>query len=389
MNRARPLRQVRFAAGWLLLAAALMALLLGAALRVSAITGEVSGTIAAGDAYFQCPSLDPNRPLGSTSSSAVVFAGSGWGSGEHKLDRDGDAVTMAVCSFDGSSWIDHKVGATNARELKFSTQSGKRYVVMVHGAAGARYEIELNEHLVTPDPTAAPTQTATPRVSTCSIHLPEDIWAADYHGETHCNLIDAGGIGIQSVIDAGIIRAVDVWGFVAHPFKLCFRHRGIIKFLDASTSPRTVTTIPYTYDSVNVLTCAAVARQGTVVLAPGDPPESPAGAEPAAVSGPPPAGGAVSPIAAAPAVAAPAAPAAAAPAAVDVASAQPLTQCELRTVATMLRFRRVPWGGIIGLIPFDTWLNASKRASGWYQVLHQGKYGWISGDWVTIVGACS
>ena len=389
MNRERNLGQFRFAAGWLLLALALAALLFGADLRVSAITGEVSGTIAAGDAYFQCPSLDPNRPVGSTSSSAVVFAGSGWGSGEHVLDRDGDAVTMVVCTLDGSSWIDYKVGAGNARELTFSTRSGQRYVVIVHGDAGARYEIELNEHLATPESTAAPTHTATPRVSTCSIHLPEDIWAADYHGETHCNLIDAGGIGIQSVIDAGIIRAVDVWGFVAHPFKLCFRHRGIIKFLDASTSPRTVTTIPYTYDSVNVLTCAAVARQGTVVLAPGNPPESPAGAEPAAVSGPPPAGGAASPVAAAPAVAAPPAPAAAGPAQVDIASAQPLSNCELRTVATMLRFRRTPWGVIIGLIPFDSWLKASKQAGGWYQVQHDGKYGWISGDWVSLVGACS
>ncbi len=216
--------------------------------------------------------------------------------------------------------------------------------------------------------------------STCETHLPDDIWAADYHSGTQCTVVGAGGIASPEVVAAGVIRAVDVWGFVAHPFKLCFRQRGIIKFVDATTSPRVATTIPYIYDSHNVLTCAAVDRQGTVVLAPGDPPESPAGAQPAARPGPPPVTRSTAPVRVSVPRVAPPAP----PAPVDIADARTLTNCEMVIVADMLRFRRTPGGVALYMIPYGTTVEVSRQAGNWFEALYRGRLGWVSGEWVGV-----
>ena len=55
--------------------------------------------------------------------------------------------------------------------------------------------------------------------------LPE-IEVSDLTGFTEAQRIDAEGVGIQSVIDRGIVDAVDVWGFMGAGTRVCFLASG-------------------------------------------------------------------------------------------------------------------------------------------------------------------
>ena len=74
-------------------------------------------------------------------------------------------------------------------------------------------------------------------------------------------------VGIQSVIDRGVLDVVDVWGNANQYFDVCFPQAGHVLFLDAATSPRTVV------EPSNFIrdgySCAAMSRAGTMVLVQG------------------------------------------------------------------------------------------------------------------------
>ena len=158
--------------------------------------------------------------------------------------------------------------------------------------------------------------------------------------------VDANGVGIGSVLDLGFLDAVDVWGHVAAGVEVCFPQAGGIVFLDASTSPRTVTTVTqYTRPG---LTCAALDRAGTVVLVAGlAPPESPT----------------------------------------TVPEITALSGCMVTATHT-LNLRETAGGDVIGFVPHTSSLTALARTSGWFQVDNNGVTGWISADFVTKAGAC-
>ena len=82
-----------------------------------------------------------------------------------------------------------------------------------------------------------------------------------------CQRIDGGGIGIQSIVEAGFIDAVDIWGYVDQGVEVCFPQAGRLLFLDARTSPRTVAPLESTV--VNGMTCAPISTPGSIVLMPG------------------------------------------------------------------------------------------------------------------------
>ncbi len=165
-----------------------------------------------------------------------------------------------------------------------------------------------------------------------------------------CQQVDAAGIGNQSVIDAGFIDAVDVWGYVEQGVEICFPRQGAIIFLDATTAPRSVAPIP-TF-SRGDSTCASLNRPGTVVLVPG---QSPPSEEPAEIATP---------------------------------EAQ---QCRITTTAN-LNLRAAPSMSynIIGYVPRGTTLTPLSRTVYWNQVDYQGTVGWISNNprYVQITEAC-
>ena len=180
------------------------------------------------------------------------------------------------------------------------------------------------------------------------------------HSGVQCQHLDGSGIGIQSIIDAGFIAAVDVWGYVEQGVEICFPQLGSITFLDASTSPRTVSTID-SYSRGNS-TCTQLTRAGSVILMPG----TPTGAAPAPAGQP--------------------------------AAAQPVTTlvagpvqpgCPL--VATgHLKHLAEPKSEaeLIGYVTRGTTVTVVSRIPGWYQVTHGGQTGWVGGKYTAGTGTC-
>ena len=163
-----------------------------------------------------------------------------------------------------------------------------------------------------------------------------------------CQEIDAAGIGIQSVIDAGFIEALDVWGYVEQGVEVCFDDGGPLLFLDAATAPRTVFSLPSFMQDGK--TCGSISRPGSIVLQPSE--SALVGLLTAAAHVNPP----------------------------------PTTNCMVTTTAT-LNFRDAPLGNWIGEIPQSVTLTVLRIANGWYEVDWYGQAGWISGTY-TIPHDC-
>lgn len=166
-----------------------------------------------------------------------------------------------------------------------------------------------------------------------------------------CTLLGAPGIGVQSVVDAGFISAVNLWGYVEQGVEVCFPQLGSLVFIDSANTPRTASAIAG-YRKGNSA-CARVTRAGTVVLMPGDAP----------TAGPP----VVS------------APAEVQPAAGQPSPGQPAPgSCPIHTTGH-LRLRAAPslQGETIGYVPRGSNLNAISRTTYWYQVSYLGQTGWI------------
>ena len=124
----------------------------------------------------------------------------------------------------------------------------------------------------TEEPTSTPTPapTATTQPSTCRSMPDSGIVISGFHNSTQCQRLDGGGIGIPSIIEAGFIDAVDVWGYVLPGTQVCFRQSGgSFIFLDAETSPRTIIELSLSYhieDSVSKMICTQIDRPGSVIL---------------------------------------------------------------------------------------------------------------------------
>ncbi len=126
--------------------------------------------------------------------------------------------------------------------------------------------------LATPDPggSAAPTPEpaaeteATEVPSTCQ-SLPPHVVVSDFASSTQCKVVDESGVGNQTLIDAGMYHAVDIFGYLPAPVTLCIQHgSGAFVLLDAAVSPRTI--IPLLTWLESDKKCAQVDRPGTAVL---------------------------------------------------------------------------------------------------------------------------
>ena len=143
----------------------------------------------------------------------------------------------------------------------------------------------------------------------------------------------------------GFLDAIDVWGWVNQGVEVCFPQAGDIVFLDASTSPRTVRTIPFTYS--DGFTCVNVATAGTVVLVS----SGPAGAS-------------------------------------SSDEAVTLSGCVITTTA-MVNMRNAPAGDQVLMVFLpETVLSPLQRTSDWFQVKFKDTIGWISAAYVMASGTC-
>ncbi len=118
-----------------------------------------------------------------------------------------------------------------------------------------------------------PTPTATPRpryaASYTALQTETGMtFEAAYGLESgvHFRQLDGGGIGVQSIIDAGPLAALDVYGYVEQGVEVCFPQIGRVIFLDARTMPRAITTLPATVR--DGMTCVYLDSPGSLVLLP-------------------------------------------------------------------------------------------------------------------------
>ena len=123
------------------------------------------------------------------------------------------------------------------------------------------------------DPPSRPTPTATPRPAYAASYTALQTetgmtFEAAYGLESgvHFRQLDGGGIGIQSIIDAGPLAALDVYGYVEQGVEVCFPQIGRVIFLDARTMPRAITTLPATVK--DGMTCVYLDSPGSLVLLP-------------------------------------------------------------------------------------------------------------------------
>ncbi len=171
-----------------------------------------------------------------------------------------------------------------------------------------------------------------------------------------CTQLDGAGIGLQSIVDAGFISAVNLWGYVDQGVEICFPQLGSLVFIDSAFTPRVVSAIE-AYRKGNS-SCAHLRRPGSVVLMPGEPPTAsvPVAAEPAAGQ----------------------------PAAAQPAASQPVVEgCPIHTTGH-LRLRAAPSldAETLDYIPRGSNLNSPSRTTFWYQVNYRGLTGWIGQKFV-------
>ena len=169
-----------------------------------------------------------------------------------------------------------------------------------------------------------------------------------------CQEIDASGIGIQWIIDAGFIKAVDIWSYVEQGVQVCFDASGPLLFIDATTIPKTVKSISvFTLDGK---TCTALWRPGSIVLQTA---QTGTNALPAATAQP-----------------------------LPLPSPTPSSQC-LATTTAAVNLRNTPNGNRIGGIYPSQTVTVLGSTSGWYQVDYLGSIGWVSANYLSLSGECN
>ncbi len=149
--------------------------------------------------------------------------------------------------------------------------------------------------------------------------------------------LDAAGIGLQWIIDAGFIAAADIWGEDI-PDEVCLDGLGSLLFLDASSSPRAESWL----DSVqrDGQTCAEIDGPGTVVLM----------AEPASAS----------------------------------ETARQARQCRVTTTGH-LKVRAGPSldDDVIGYLRRGITLRLLSRSGDWIEIEYRGEAGWIGAGYTS------
>ncbi len=196
-------------------------------------------------------------------------------------------------------------------------------------------------------PSPEPAQPPTTAPSTCA-SMPADIAMFGYLSGTACKVLDASGVGNQTVIDYGFIRAVDVFGDLSSPVTACFgQNTGIIILLDAANSPRNIVPLPPRLEYGMI--CADVDRAGTVLLMPDE----------FANSG------------------------------LAPALSLDLSGCTVTTTAILnLRSEANSGSSVVANVLNNVQLSADKKENNYYRVSYYELVGWLSSDYLEKSGNC-
>ena len=192
-----------------------------------------------------------------------------------------------------------------------------------------------------------------------------DVQVNGVYGNVFCRVIvknsavitNLAEIGVQSVIDQGVVQAVDLFGLLPNgspvvplisPIGVCLRGQGSMVLLSAADVARTPSWLPVDTNSPAGYTCANVYVSGTVVLV-----------------------GVSSSVSSSVATSAP--------------SAVPLSNACQATTTAMVHLRQEASTGsaVLADLPYQITLSVTAQVPGWYQVIYLNMQGWVSADFVT------
>lgn len=164
-----------------------------------------------------------------------------------------------------------------------------------------------------------------------------------------------GEVGITSLIELGIVHAVDVYspaGTSVTGATICLKGEGDLFFLNAADAPRVPIRQPSTF--TNGYTCTVIPNAGTVVLI------GSAGAGGGSTQSNEPA-----------------------------LATTLLTDCRV-TTTTRIRLRTLPEFGArtITVLPEQMTLTATERTAEWFRVVYLNTRGWLNAGFVDVLGSC-
>ena len=233
--------------------------------RSTANSAARGSAITAAGGFFGSPTVRITNAIfqGNTGAPNVVV-----NSGSTALEFDG------CLTFSGNLQADDVTAASNHNGHATTTDSstgacpeaGFSYWLSLTPAptTESQKRAKKEEKLPTATPTLRPLAVTCPAVSAASgiaVHATYGLASG-----VQCQRLDGGGIGIQSIVEAGFIDAVDIWGYVEQGVEVCFPQAGRLLFLDARTMPRAIAPLESTV--VNGMTCASIASPGSIVLMP-------------------------------------------------------------------------------------------------------------------------
>ena len=193
------------------------------------------------------------------------------GSPEYYLPQVGspalDAASADYCLLTDQRGIDRAaetcdIGAAEHQPgvFKFQIQSALAILAPPEPGGSSQQEEAAPAATATPEPTPIP--------SSCEI-LPSHISVTGTYRGVDCKVLDASGVGNQTLINYGFYYAVDIFGSISSSVKACYQHNsGALVLLDAANSPRNIVALRTRHESG--LICANVDRPGTLVLMPLD-----------------------------------------------------------------------------------------------------------------------
>ena len=204
------------------------------------------------------------------------------------------------------------------------------------------------------NPSAPP---AEPPIFDCA-ERPDRVLINGLSSGAHCQSVGTSGVGVPSLVAQGVIDAVDIWGRDSE-VEVCFHNQGMLKFLDAATSPRQVMDLAAV--SVNGMTCGRIDRAGTVVLLQRGEADLASAVSPESET-----------------------------AEYVVPMGDPPYICQLLT-GDILNLRAGPGLGaeILAEIPNQTVLRPENRTIDWFLVEYEGQRGWVHIDYVFQSPGCN
>lgn len=252
-----------------------------------------------------------------------------------------DAGDNAYCLADDQRMLARPEDACDIGAAEYSSGAFSFQIAIAQASTSTTEEPSSSE----------PANTPVPAPPTCE-NLPTGVTVTGHVSGTECQERDAGGVGNQTIIDFGLKKAIDIWGFVpATGVDVCFADTGLIILLDAATAPRTIVSLS-NYADGNSL-CAHVEDEGTAILMPSDFARSGHVQE------------------------------------VDVQEVElQLTGCTVTTTAIVNQRNEPDGDTVLYVILNDYSFQASARTTSWFKIDNFGTVGWISADYVSTEGTC-